>query len=175
MIEDSGITKKEQEQNPQAIIDVVGFYKENTERGSDEVWDKFENAKVPELRIGTSAPGPLSPGLLNTPGYGSMTSPPASPRFPANHETSFENPRSPPPVPRATQQGIGLTLQTKDANGLDLQSRTRALPESLQHLPWRARTLELACQDKVKTCQPLHTFHHKQTQPQCYRRSIGQE
>jgi p21-activated kinase 1 len=118
MIEDSGITKKEQEQNPQAIIDVVGFYKENTERGSDEVWDKFENAKVPELRIGTSAPGPLSPGLLNTPGYGSMTSPPASPRFPANHETSFENPRSPPPVPRATQQGIGLTLQTKDANGL---------------------------------------------------------
>lgn len=118
MIEDSGITKKEQEQNPQAIIDVVGFYKENAERGSDEVWDKFENAKVPDLRIGTSTPAPLSPSLLNTPNYGSMTSPPASPRFPANHETSFENPRSPPPVPRPAPQGAGLALQTKDVNGL---------------------------------------------------------
>ena len=27
-------------------------------------------------------------------------SPPASPRFPQNHETSFENPRAPPPIPR---------------------------------------------------------------------------
>lgn len=118
MIEHSGITKKEQEENPQAIIDVVGFYKENAERGSDEVWDKFENAKVPELRVGTSAAGPLSPSLLNTPNYGSMASPPASPRFPANHETSFENPRSPPPVPRSAPQVVGLPLQMKDVNGL---------------------------------------------------------
>src|SRR4051794_17486256 len=101
MINDSGITKKEQEQHPQAVMDIVGFYKENTEKGGDDVWEKFDRATVPDLRIGTSTPAPLSPLLLNTPNYGSMTSPPASPRFPANHETSFENPRSPPPVPRA--------------------------------------------------------------------------
>ncbi len=119
MINES-ISKKEQEQNPQTVVDVVGFYKDNAARGSDEVWEKFENAKVPDLRVGTSAPGPapLSPPLLNTPNYGSMTSPPASPRFPANHETSFENPRSPPPVPRPAPQGVGLTLQAKDTNGL---------------------------------------------------------
>jgi len=136
MINDSGITKKEQEQNPQVVMEIVGFYKENAEKAGDEVWDKFENAKAPELRIGTSIPAPLSPGLLNTPNYGSMTSPPASPRFPANHETSFENPRSPPPVPRPAQ---GLALQPKDVNGLvptrpaprppvSFQGPTRAAP-----------------------------------------------
>jgi p21-activated kinase 1 len=116
MINDSGITKKEQEQNPQVVMEIVGFYKENAEKAGDEVWDKFENAKTPELRVGTSIPPPLSPALLNTPNYGSMTSPPASPRFPANHETSFENPRSPPPVPRPATQGPAL--QAKDVNGL---------------------------------------------------------
>lgn len=114
MIEDSGITKREQEQNPQVIIDVVGFYKENADKGGDEVWDKFENAKLPELRVGTSFPGPFSPGPRSTPMDAQMTSPPASPRFPSNHETSFENPRSPPPVPRP-----GPALPTpKDANAI---------------------------------------------------------
>lgn len=112
MLEDSGVSKKEQEQHPQAVMDIVGFYKENAEKAGDDVWDKFDHAKVPELRIGTTTPGPLSPTMLNTPNYGSMSSPPTSPRFPQNHETSFENPRSPPPVPR------GHPLQAKDANGM---------------------------------------------------------
>lgn len=117
MINDSGITKKEQEQHPQTIVDIVGFYKENAEKGNDEVWDKFDHAKVPELRVGTANQGPLSPHL-NTPNYQNMgtpmMSPPASPRFPRNAEASFENPRSPPPVP----PGLGLAIQTKDSNGL---------------------------------------------------------
>jgi hypothetical protein len=44
----------------------------------DEVWDKFENAKVPELRVGTSIPPPFSRGLLITPNHDSMTSHPVS-------------------------------------------------------------------------------------------------
>jgi p21-activated kinase 1 len=138
MINDSGITKKEQEQHPQTIVDIVGFYKENTDKGGDEVWDKFDHAKVPEMRVGTSTPAPLSPALLNTPNYGSLTpmmSPPASPRFPVNHETSFENPRSPPPVPRGTPQG--LALQTKDANGL-VPSRPAPRPPVSFQGPTRA-------------------------------------
>ena len=139
MINDSGITKKEQEQHPQTIVDIVGFYKENTDKGGDEVWDKFDHAKVPELRVGTSTPAPLSPGLLSTPNYASMApllSPPASPRFPANHETSFENPRSPPPVPRPGQ-GAVLTLQPKDANGL-VPSRPAPRPPISMQGPTRA-------------------------------------
>ncbi|TAQ87087.1 hypothetical protein B7494_g4588 [Chlorociboria aeruginascens] len=115
MINDSGITKKEQEQHPQTIVNIVNFYKENTDKGGDEVWDKFDHAKVPEMRIGI--PSPLTPA---TPGYASMTpmmSPPISPRFPSNNETSFENPRSPPPVPRGPP-GMGSSLPSKDLNGL---------------------------------------------------------
>lgn len=142
MLNDSGITKKEQEQHPQTIVDIVGFYKENAEKGSDEVWDKFDHANVPEMRVGISTPALISPGLLNTPGpYGSMTSPPASPRFPSNHETSFENPRSPPPVPRGTApgppQGAGLALQPKDANGL-VPSRPAPRPPVALQGPTRA-------------------------------------
>ncbi|KAG4420052.1 Serine/threonine-protein kinase mst20 [Cadophora malorum] len=132
MINDSGITKKEQEQNPEVVMEIVGFYKENADKGGDEVWDKFENARVPELRVGTSTPAPLSPALLNTPNYGSMTSPPASPRFPSNHETSFENPRSPPPVPRP---GQAPTSQPKDVNGM---VPTRPAPRPPVAFPTRA-------------------------------------
>ena len=123
MISDSGITKKEQEQHPQTIVDIVGFMEENAAKAGEEIYEKFDHAKAAELRVGTpglSVPPPQSPGFLNTPNtYGSMTpmlSPPTSPRFPANHETSFENPRSPPPVP--SPQGMGSALQPKDANGL---------------------------------------------------------
>jgi p21-activated kinase 1 len=134
MINDSGITKKEQEQHPQTIVDIVGFYKENADKEEDEVWKKFEQAKAPELRVGTSAPPPpLSPGLLNTLNYGSITpmmSPPASPRFPANHETSFENPRSPPPVPKPGASAT--TLLPKDPNGLVPSRPAPRPPVSLQ-------------------------------------------
>ncbi|KAI9736535.1 MAG: signal transducing kinase of the PAK [Claussenomyces sp. TS43310] len=117
MIESSGITKKEQEQNPQAVVDIVNFYKENSERAEDDgVWEKFEHARAQDPRQGAFSSGTSSPQSVSTPHYGSMTpmmSPPASPRFPANTESSFENPRSPPPVPRSQ-----LALHPKDPNGL---------------------------------------------------------
>jgi p21-activated kinase 1 len=132
MINDSGITKKEQEQHPQTIVDIVGFYKENTDKEEDEVWKKFEQAKAPEMRLGISSPAPVSPAMLNTPNYAGVSplmSPPTSPRFPANHETSFENPRSPPPVPK--NQVPITTLQPKDLNNL-IPSRPAPRPPVFQ-------------------------------------------
>lgn len=35
-----------------------------------------------------------------------ITSPPASPRFPSNHGASFENPRAPPPVPQTVPRSV---------------------------------------------------------------------
>ncbi|KAL3421837.1 ste ste20 paka protein kinase [Phlyctema vagabunda] len=134
MINDSGITKKEQEQHPQTIVDIVGFYKENTDKGGDEVWDKFDHAKVPELRVGPGQ-SPSSPMFTN-PSYQNiapMMSPPASPRFPRNAEASFENPRSPPPVP----PGVGLAIHAKDANGL-VPSRPAPRPPVALPGPTRA-------------------------------------
>ncbi|PQE28326.1 putative STE20-ser thr kinase of the pheromone pathway protein [Rutstroemia sp. NJR-2017a WRK4] len=132
MINESGITKKEQEQHPQTIVDIVGFYKENTDKGGEEIFDKFDHAKVPEMRMAPSAPAPLSP-LFNSSNYGSlspMISPPASPRFP-NVEKSYENPRNPPPVPRATQH-LGPIPQLKNEAVLMPNRPAPRPPVSLQ-------------------------------------------
>ncbi|KKK21615.1 serine/threonine kinase Ste20 [Aspergillus rambellii] len=71
---------------------------ESDARGDDEVWHKFDHA-YPQHQTMTS---PISQTGGPSP-YGippQRTSPPTSPRFPQNHEGSFENPRAPPPIPR---------------------------------------------------------------------------
>ncbi len=119
MLEDSGVSKTEQEENPQLMRDIVDTYQKNVGVMEDQgVWDKFGHTKLSESPNGN---GPLSAtisGPISTPlfsgcmspgGYssmgGGMISPPASPRFPQNHETSFENPRAPPPIPRSHASG----------------------------------------------------------------------
>jgi p21-activated kinase 1 len=105
MLEESGITQSDREKNPQAVVDVVTFYQGTVEgKQEEEVWHKFDGTRTQESPIAVASP-PLSISTANGPvsGYGHLStiaSPPASPRFPQNHEGSFENPRSPPPVPR---------------------------------------------------------------------------
>ncbi|KAK0629125.1 kinase-like domain-containing protein [Bombardia bombarda] len=117
LINESGITEKDTREHPQILVDVLTFYKETTEKASeDQQLEKFHDARATDYRGLSNAPssaGPLSPGLI--PSYSPMSpmiSPPASPRFPTvNHEGSFENPRAPPPVP---SKGPGLPA--KDLN-----------------------------------------------------------
>ena len=102
LLNSSGITDDEQKQNPQTIVDIMNFY-ENATAGTneDEVWHKFDHARPQEPPSGSLSP------ISTTGSYTPMTtiaSPPASPRFPQNHEGSFENPRAPPPVPRSVPQ-----------------------------------------------------------------------
>ncbi|KAI9769127.1 MAG: signal transducing kinase of the PAK [Geoglossum simile] len=110
-LEENGISKKEQEQNPQAIMDIMTFYKNNTEgKEEDGVWKKFDHARAQEVQQHQLLPRmPASPGPVS-PAYSSMNpmaSPPASPRFPPDHENSFENPRRPPPIPPASNRPPG--------------------------------------------------------------------
>ena len=111
MLSESGIPEKEQEQNPQMMYNIMETYKSNFGASDDGVWHKFDHAKPtdsPQSSNG-SAPGPVTPGSGISPaGFTpttGMISPPASPRFPQNHEGSFENPRAPPPIPRNVQPG----------------------------------------------------------------------
>lgn len=92
MLQESGISRNEQEQNPQAVMDIVAFYND-VNVNEDGVWKK-----IPQQHDGT----PYTPTLgAPSPSVGapSLMSPPLSPLFPRNHEASFENPRAPPPVP----------------------------------------------------------------------------
>ncbi|KAF2472636.1 Pkinase-domain-containing protein [Lindgomyces ingoldianus] len=101
MLQQNGITEQEQKQHPQAVMDVVTFYKDNAEKnGEDAIWDKMGPAHPQAYAYQAS----LSPynGSLQP-----LLSPPQSPRFPRNDQDSFENPRAPPPIPRShTSPGI---------------------------------------------------------------------
>src|SRR4051794_15872465 len=106
MLSESGIPEKEQEQDPQMMYNIVETYKSKFGAVDDGVWHKFDNAKPTDslqssngsgLFGSVTSGGGISPADL-TPTVG-MISPPASPRFPQNHEGSFENPRAAPPIP----------------------------------------------------------------------------
>ncbi|KAK5153281.1 signal transducing kinase of the PAK [Oleoguttula sp. CCFEE 6159] len=102
-LQQNGITEQDQKKNPQAIVDIVTFWKDNQERGQDDgIWHKFDHAKGPETQqAGLMPPGAHSSMEYSPGGLSPMLSPPASPRFPRNVEDSFENPRAPPPIPRS--------------------------------------------------------------------------
>ncbi len=121
MLDESGISRREQEQNPQTIMDIVKFYKDTTEGKTDEgVWQKFDHAvataqssSTPVPRSGATSPPPITPGYSmtssSTSSVNAMMSPPLSPSFPRNSEGSFENPRAPPPIPRAPASSVSAS------------------------------------------------------------------
>ncbi|RKF79692.1 Serine/threonine-protein kinase ste20 [Golovinomyces cichoracearum] len=140
MITNSGITKREQDENPHVVAAIVGFYQESTEKGGYEVWDKFENLKssadprtIPSYQSGPFSPGNSSP--LNLASL-SGTASPGSPRFPSNHEYSFENPRSPPPVPRPQNPAAVMAIHPSEINSL-LPSRPAPKPPLVHPGPSR--------------------------------------
>ncbi|KAL9113571.1 MAG: hypothetical protein Q9227_002309 [Pyrenula ochraceoflavens] len=139
MLQDNGISKKEQEQNPQMMNEIVAFYQKNMERSGDEdVWHKFDHAHATDSQATTlmGTPGPMSPGggvspATYTPASSGMISPPASPRFPQNHETSFENPRAPPPIPpkRVSTQPISNPISPATSSSMSSMTPARPAPK----------------------------------------------
>ena len=85
------------------------FYKDTAGgKNEDEVWHKFDHAHASEAPMTKLSPIITSPSTGMASGtytpLSTIASPPTSPRFPQNHEGSFENPRAPPPVPRSHPQ-----------------------------------------------------------------------
>ena len=158
MLDESGISRREQAQHPQAIMDIVTFYKDATEgKTEDGVWQKFDHAAAAAAAAATTnitvppttpittattddTPSPLQLYSPTSPGSTSsayptsaMMSPPLSPRFPPNAEGSFENPRAPPPIPRGLVDGPspGLTR----GNGHLVPARPAPRPPGLPGPP----------------------------------------
>ena len=117
LLADSGIGPPEQEKHPQEIIDIMTFW-DAAQHGTDdddEIMHKFDHAKPSSASQHSPPPSmsmsmsPIATSALNSGTYTPMStiqSPPQSPRFPLNHEGSFENPRAPPPVPRSVPTSI---------------------------------------------------------------------
>lgn len=70
MLEESGVSQIEQEENPQLMRDIVSTYQKNVGAMDDEgVWDKFGHAKLSE--------SPNSNAPLNTTISGPISAPPS--------------------------------------------------------------------------------------------------
>src|SRR5438034_4098635 len=125
MLDESGISKKEQEQHPQTMVDIIKFYEKNPD---DEVFHKFDHAQPDKSAGSKTSPGGTSPVVY--PPLTAVTSPPVSPRFPQNHEGSFENPRAPPPIPRAATSP-NLSSPTISSITSRVQIRPAPKPQSI--------------------------------------------
>lgn len=112
MLQENGISPSEQQQNHQTIVNIMTLLEEKTDStAEEEVLHKFDHARPKDAQpTGLSPIGLTVPGGATPAGYTSVLSPPASPRFPQNHEGSFENPRAPPPIPRNQTTGGGANL-----------------------------------------------------------------
>lgn len=119
MLQQNGISEQEQKQHPQAVMDVVTFYKDNAEKsGEDAIWDKMPAAQAQNYAYTpTITPAPYTSQLQP------VLSPPQSPRFPRNDQDSFENPRAPPPVPRSHTSSTVTSPPTPQINGTLIPSR----------------------------------------------------
>lgn len=110
MLSDVGVTADEQKQNPQMMYNIMKTFENNVGGGDDTLYHKFDNAKI-DGSPSSSSSGIKSPasglginaGLANIGSPSTIISPPSSPRFPQNHEGSFENPRAPPPIPQGAK------------------------------------------------------------------------
>ncbi|KAI4172754.1 MAG: hypothetical protein LQ343_003346 [Gyalolechia ehrenbergii] len=108
VLQENGIGEDEQRQNPRTIYDIMTFWG-GQEQNNDAVWHKFDHARAPQdssqsglsLLMPNNASATGSHSTLST-----ITSPPASPRFPSNHGGNFENPRAPPPIPQTVPRSV---------------------------------------------------------------------
>ena len=112
MLQNAGVSDEEQKNHPETMVNIMTLYKGMAEgRAEDEVWHKFDGARADEPSpsgLSLLMPTSSTPTLQST--ASAMASPPVSPRFPkTHHEGSFENPRSPPPIPRSIP-GVSATL-----------------------------------------------------------------
>lgn len=131
MLRDNGISKTDQEQNPQTIVDIMAFYKDTAEgKAEDDVWHKFDHARPHESPpSGLSLLMPTNPAPSSYSTLSTIASPPASPRFPQNHEGSFEHPRAAPPIPRSAPANPSISQVTL------IPGRPAPRPPGIPNLP----------------------------------------
>lgn len=83
LLQDSGISKSDQEKNPQAVMEIVKFYQEG--RGDDSVWDKMGAIPAPLPSSSSTSPPKhyaLDDGFQNPVRVSSLLSSASYPLFP---------------------------------------------------------------------------------------------
>ncbi|KAG0267871.1 signal transducing kinase of the PAK [Actinomortierella ambigua] len=97
LLQESGISKQDQAAHPQAVIDIIGFYKDTQEgKQSEAVWKKFNHAEASKGATATS-PKTSSPTSSSS-SSSSTSSASASASAKGDHRASRDRP-APPPAP----------------------------------------------------------------------------
>ncbi|CAO3693526.1 unnamed protein product [Rhizopus microsporus] len=102
LLQQSGITKKEQQQNPQAVLDALDFFKESNK---DSVWEKFDNVHPRHYNIPPPLPQRARPTGESKP---VVPSRPLSQRTPPPIPARPELKKQPPPKPPASSKPKNL-------------------------------------------------------------------
>ncbi|KAI8062698.1 kinase-like domain-containing protein [Gongronella butleri] len=133
LLQQSGISKREQQENPQAVLDVLEFYKEA--RSHDSVWEKIRHAHPPSERgdppplpqrtrpklvlvnntqsDGSSASSSASSSIATTPSSSVAPSPPSIPARPPGYASpSSAKPHASIPPPLSVAQRMSILHAT---------------------------------------------------------------
>ncbi|KAF8448997.1 kinase-like domain-containing protein [Boletus edulis BED1] len=134
LLQESGISRSEQEKNPQAVMDIVKFYQE----GHGDVWDKMGTVETPYLTtqkslpdtaLQNSRPAPPPPKKLITPLIVPSPSTPSAPS-PSSYRPAPAPPTAAlPALDRSTSQRTPLrTSKPQDLGRANTTTRTRRPP-----------------------------------------------
>ncbi|KAI5119126.1 hypothetical protein M0805_005732 [Coniferiporia weirii] len=107
LLQDSGISRMEQEKNPQAVMEIVKFYQEGRAEGGSSVWDKMGAVK-PGSDLNSTRAAPLPPKKSSTPpqSYQATAGPPHSLSSSALDRPSADAAARTSPLDRSTSQRI---------------------------------------------------------------------
>ncbi|KAI0630513.1 Pkinase-domain-containing protein [Trametes polyzona] len=151
LLQESGISKLEQEKNPQAVMEIVKFYQENN-RGDTSVWDKMG---------AIAAPPPPTPSV-------------STPQSKPFSDDSLQSPRPAPPPPKKPAHASTLPSGTSGtpvahrmAPGppqpatptLD-RSTSQRLPQSKPHKPSDQLTRANTTRDRRSPGPGQSPSHH---------------
>ncbi|KZT65044.1 Pkinase-domain-containing protein [Daedalea quercina L-15889] len=130
LLQESGISKLEQEKNPQAVMEIVKFYQEG--RGDTSVWDKMGAiAAPPPVSTPQSQPkqfvedGFQNPRAAPPPPKKAPSAPPSGQNAPSPHRMAPHPPATTTALDRSTSQRLPQSKPHKSGDQLARANTTR--------------------------------------------------
>lgn len=139
------------------------FYEESNGHLGDSIWNKFSNARSQQT------PQLSSPHTsVHSPFFNYPTSPPLTPNFAAAAGDTFENPRSPPPVPQQPSVGLGLGPLPQSTSQPNMNIPLRQAPKA-PNAPNQTQSSPIAPAQRPAPAIPgkktQHFLQHKKSAP----------